>query len=128
MRMNELPTKFMHTEISCPRQELLDRIDDLQITRYIQNKYQSIEDKADAFDGAFTATQIEIHIKNGGPKRTWLSEVLGWFDNYHKNLDGPFFDGLRTALASMGMEGFYKESIDHIIDNKGKLDFIDNKE
>ncbi|MCX6709078.1 MAG: hypothetical protein NTW67_05540 [Candidatus Woesearchaeota archaeon] len=121
MKMNELPLKLMHTVLSDPRQSLLDRLDDLQITTYLRKKYQSPEDLADSFDGAFTATQIEIHLVHGSEREEWHNEVLGWYDYYHKNINGPFYDGLETTLTAMGLEDFYKESIDFIIDRKGKL-------
>jgi len=120
--MKELPLKLMHTEISNPRQELLSRIVELQVHEYLKKKYKGPEDIADAFDGAFTATQIEIHLKHGSPKEEWYIEVLGWYDQHHKDIvNGVFYDGLRTTLSAMNLDDFYEESIDFVIANKGQL-------
>ena len=116
MKLEDLPIKFMSVEISSPRQDLLDRLDELQITNFILNRYQSIEDKADAFDGAFTAAHLELHLKKGADETDVLDEILGWYDNYHKNTQGPFFDSLHTTLASMNLEHIYRKAIDYIID------------
>lgn len=122
MNMKELPLKLMHTETSNPRQELLDRIVELQVHERIKKTYQSPEDIADAFDGAFTATQIEAHLTHGSPKEDWYIEVLGWYDQHHKDIvNSPFYDGLRTTLSAMDLEDFYEEAIDFVIDNHGQF-------
>jgi hypothetical protein len=46
MRIEDLPIKFMNVEISSPRQDLLDRLEGLQVTKYILKNYQSLEDRA----------------------------------------------------------------------------------
>lgn len=122
MKMKDLPLRLMQRQISNPRQELLDRLDELQIPKHILEKYASPEDRADAFDGAFTAAQIEIHLKAGASRQEWYPEVLGWYENFHKDVvNSPFYDALETTLAAMKLEDFYRESIDFIIDNKGQL-------
>ncbi|MEM4263690.1 MAG: hypothetical protein QW666_02220 [Candidatus Woesearchaeota archaeon] len=116
MRVEDLPIKFMTIEISCPRQDLLDRLNALQITNYVLNNYVSPEDRADAFDGAFVAAHLELHLRKGANETDALDEILGWYDNYHKNTQGPFFDTLHTTLASMDLEHIYTKAIDYIID------------
>jgi len=123
MELKTLPLDLMNPH-SCPRQEALDFLESLCVTNYIQRKYESLEDRADAFDGAFIGFHIHQHLSKGLPKEEWLIEMLGWYDLLdQKNLRGPFHDGLRTTLDACNLGDFYQEAIDFIIDNKGKLDY-----
>jgi len=122
MNIKELPLKFMQVETSSPRQELLDRIVELQVHKYLQKKYESLEDRADAFDGAFTATQIELHLQGGSSREDMYIEILGWYQDHHKDIEkSPFYEGLRTTLSAMELDDFYEEAIDFIIDCHGQF-------
>jgi hypothetical protein len=123
MEMRELPLKLMNTYFSCPRQQALDWLAERSIPYYIENTYASPEDRADAYDGAFTAFHIHAHISQGGDRETWLIEVLGWYDcNSQKNLHGPFFSALKETLKSCDMDDFFDEALNYIIENQGVLD------
>jgi hypothetical protein len=60
-------------------------------------------------------------MDHGADRTDWYAEVLGWYENYHQNTKGPFYDGLSATLSAMSLEDFYREAIDFIIDNKGEL-------
>jgi len=123
MEIKDIPLRFMRTEVSCPRQEAWDFLEEHCIPDYIARRYQSPEDRADAFDGAFTGFHIHAHLSKGGDKETWLIEILGWYDWMdQKNLRGPFFDGLRATLESCGLGNFYREALDYIQRQEGRLD------
>lgn len=105
----------MKTEASCPQQEGLDFLERFCIPDYIKKKYESLEDRADAFDGAFIGFHIYNHLSKGASKEDWLLEVFSWYDLMdQKNLRGPFFDGLQVTLESCGLEDFYKEALEII--------------
>jgi len=119
MKLEDLPIKLMRTELSCPNKEGFDRLQEYAILDYITKKYSSIADRADAFDGAFTAFQIDIYLSRGAEKEDWLIEVLGFYDYCNqKDIKGPFFDGLRTTLSALEREDFYEDAINYIISNK----------
>jgi hypothetical protein len=123
MKLKDLPLKLMHTEISNPIQENLNFLDSLYISEYIARKYESLEDRANAFDGAFTGVHIHNHLSRRGDKEIWLIEILGWYDHYEqKDLKSPFYDGLKTVLNACGLKEFFKEAIDYVIEKKGILD------
>ncbi len=121
MEVGELPLDFMHKEYSEPRQRILDQLEERCITDYIFSMHCSPEDTADAFDGAFTGYHIFEHMSEGSEKEDQLVEILGWYENFHKNLNSPFYGGLRKTLGSYSAEGLYEEAVDLIIDRKGKL-------
>lgn len=121
--MSNLPLKLMNIKLSKPRPDLFNRLKKLKITEYL-NKYDSLEDLARAYDGAFTATHIELQIKSDEPIVLAYIKILRWYEFYHNNLNSPFYDGLKTTLIEMNLEWLYKNAIDYIIDNKGKLENI----
>ncbi len=123
MRLTELPLKYMNRRVSEPRQEALDFLEGFSIPSYIMNKYESPEDRADAFDGAITAFQVHAHLTMGASREEWLDEILGWYDlGGQRNFKGPFYDGLHATLVSCGLGGFFDEAIDHILRQEGRLD------
>ena len=111
MDMNELPLKVMQIHISNPRQQLLDRLVELDITDHILNQYAGLEDRAEAFDGAFTATQIELHMQSGADPAEYIDEATGWYDTFGHTLTGPFFNGLRETLTRMELRDFYRDMV-----------------
>lgn len=116
MKFEDLPIKFMAVEISSPRRDLFDRLNELQITEHILKKYNSLEDRADAFDGAFTAAHLELHLRKGADEKDAFDEILGWYEEYHQNKEGPFFNILYTTLTSMNLEHIYNKAMDYITD------------
>ena len=123
MRLEELPLRLMNVYFCVPRQDALDFLASLWIPQYIMRKYSSPEDRADAFEGAFTGFHVQAHLSKGGDKITWFKEVFEWYDFLDKdNLDGPFYDGLKTTLNTCGFEDFYNEAIDFIIEQSKSLE------
>ena len=118
-----MPIRLMQTFYSNPRPDAFLWLKDFSIPEYIERKYQSPEDVADALDGAFTGFHIHAHVsRNPSSEEEWLDEILGWYDCVEqKNTTGPFFDALEQTLIACGMQEFYKKGIDHIIKYKGKL-------
>lgn len=124
MELNELPLRMMRIGRSTPSNAGVDWLEALCVPSYIEKKYVSPEDRADAYDGAFTAFHIYSHLAGGDAdaRDMCFCEVLEWYNREgQKNLKGPFHDGLRTALCACGLEKFYKEAIDYIIANSGVL-------
>lgn len=123
MRLQDLPLEYMATESSNPTQEGLDFLVNLGIPIIIKHDYQSPEDTSEAFDGAFTAYHIHTHLTIGADKTDWLNEVLGWYDlKDKKELDGPFYFGLKWTLKFCGMENFYREALNYIEMHEGAID------
>jgi hypothetical protein len=120
MELAELPLNLMSDEYSSPTQEGLEFLDSKFIPFYINKKYESPEDRADAFDGAFVGFYIYQHLSAGSEKQIWLDEILCWHDWLRQsNLKGPFHDGLKATLDSSGLGDFYSEALDYIRRKEG---------
>jgi len=111
-----LPLKVMNTSLACPTEEALDFLIEKGLITPIKAKYPALEDQAEAFEGALTGFHIQRHLCAGGKEKDSLDEVLGWYYlEDKKELDGPFYYGLKITLESCGLKSFYCEAIRHII-------------
>lgn len=102
--------------VSCPTRAAFSRLESMAIPFYINKKYQSPEDRADAFDGAFTGIHIQAHLFQGAREEDWLEEIIGWYyEMGQTNLNSPFHDGLKTTLNVLGLQDFYQAAINYIL-------------
>lgn len=105
----------MNTRVSHPDQASLDKLATMSIPRAIIRKYDSPEDRADAFDGAFSGLQIYNHLSQGADKKRWLDAMLGWYESGgQQNFSSPFYSGLRLSLSRLGFRDFYDEAIKYV--------------
>jgi hypothetical protein len=124
MDIADLPTDLMHTEISHPRQDLLDRLEQMQIPTIISQRYTAREEKADALDGALAAAHIELHIRSAKEAGSEIDlsdlyeEVSGWHICYRRMFGGPFFATMKETFDRMGLSEFYTDAIDYVLKKK----------
>jgi len=120
MQLGNLPLRLMNAYFSMPRQEGLDFLEEFRIPQIILRKYPSPEDRADAFDGAFTGFHVHLHLQEGGDKEDWLEEIGDWYENFGHKPGGPFHFGLAETLRCCNMLNFYHEAI-HYIKRRAKI-------
>jgi len=115
MGIDNLTFNLMHKEISHPNEKDLHFLNAFGITNIIGRIYESSEDRADAFDGAFTACHINRHLREGNVKEAGFDEILGWY-NYmgQKRFDSPFYFGLERTLRIFGFKNFYEEAVAYV--------------
>ena len=118
MDFEDLPVDLMHIEISQPRRDLFEKLESMQVIIYLEKTYKGTRDIADALDCAFTAMHIDAHMPD---EEMALTEILGWYQDFHKKLSSPFYDLLKTTLNVLGHTQIYSKAIDHIIENKGQF-------
>ena len=119
MDLDELPLDLMHKDISSPTQEGMDFIESLCVPIFIERSYESLENKADAYDGAFLGYHIHMHLSAGEDKETWLGEMLLAYRGGYNDFKGAFYAGLKAVLDGCGLTDFYKEAIHYIVKEEG---------
>ena len=120
MDSEELPIELMNRHLDNANPEGLEFLNNLCIPDYLARRYQSLEDRADALDGAFLGYQAHKHVSAGCPRDDWVNEVCFVFDREEYRFGGPFYEGLETTLNACGLEDLFKEAVDRIIDTKGE--------
>lgn len=115
MKLDKLPLKLMNTRVSHPDQASLDKLVALSVAKAITKKYPSPEDRADAFDGAFTGLNINNYISQGASKYAWINELLAWYNvEKQQNLSSPFYHGLKISMSRLGIRAVYDDAINYL--------------
>jgi hypothetical protein len=114
MLMSELPLQWMNKKQSNPSQGGLEFLVHFGVPYGIENQYVAPDDRADAYDGAFTAVQIAHlfqQLQITGDKKTNLYPlVLQHYERQpEKSFDSPFYFGLKQTLDACGLGSFYEE-------------------
>ena len=85
-------------------------LDNSGISKYINKKYKSLEDRFKAFQGAL----LGYHTSKNKDKKEWLDRSLQWYANCKNNFNDPFYDGLRKTLDKCNISDFYEEMVKFI--------------
>jgi len=116
-----LPLAWMNVKLSNPSFEDYDFLSQLGICHSINKKFESPDDKADAYDGAFVGVHLHNNYhacmllgeEHGYKKEDLFDLVKHWYDK-DKNLENPFHFGLKNTLDSSGLSDFYKECMEYL--------------